>query len=276
MAYYLTVASGPDQGRSILVSEGEVLIGRSPSAHLQLKDPAISWEHAVARIEDGRLVLRNLSALGTKIRGKRISTDTRLAAEDEVELTEATRLLVVAEQAESGATLSPLAIVLIALLLLGVSGGGVAAVLMMESSSDPPVTARHWRQGYVRLLERMEQWQVQGSMPQRAVELFRNAWRLEQVSINTRAARQWEELNSMFLTLTAPELTGDQLTLAESAGSTSKALNVIMGWDQKANASDFEFNTTDAYADALVWFVRKRAEITRKAAAAAEAGKGSK
>lgn len=276
MAYYLTVISGADEGRSCEVEGDQVLIGRSPQAQFPLKDDSIAWEHAVVRRENGRVLIDNLAAGGTRVRGKRITTPTRLAPEDEIELSPTCRLLFIEQRtAERPPTLAIVMAAIVLVLLIG--GAGAYAYVSLSKPGAKPMTTAHWRTAYTRLGARFDQWSAQGLVPERALARYRNAWRLEQVGLFADAATNWEELNSILLTLSAPAVTGDDLTMAESASHTQRALNVIMGYDPSARHTDFEWNRDDAYADALVWFVRKRAVIARKAAQdAGQTGKKKK
>ncbi|MEM8836429.1 MAG: FHA domain-containing protein, partial [Planctomycetota bacterium] len=86
MPYYLAVTTGPDEGKSCEVDGGSCLIGRSDAAELKLEDESISWEHARVVEEGGKVFLENLSALGTSVKGQKISGRYRLQPNDEIEL----------------------------------------------------------------------------------------------------------------------------------------------------------------------------------------------
>lgn len=264
MGYYLTVIMGSDQGRSFTIEDDQVVIGRSPSAQFVLADESVAWEHAVVKKDDGKWTLNNLSAAGTRVRGKKIAAPTRLLPEDEIELSPTCRLKFAEEVvAREGPPIAVL--ILVGVLLLALLGAGATyAVYAFAAPGARPITDAHWRAAYVRLDERIDAWTTTGQMPPRAQLLFRNAWRLEQIADWSDATGNWAELNSLLLTERQPTLTGDELTLSESASPTQKALNVLMGYDRTAQATDFEWATDNAYADALVWFTRKRATITRQ------------
>jgi len=264
MSYQLLVISGADEGRRFDVGEGEILIGRAPEAPISLKDESVSYEHAIVRIEDGRLYLQNLSAMGTTVRGRKVSEQTRLSPNDEIELSAKCRVLV--ELTEGGAgpnklVLGAVAAVLVLVLIF-------AAVFMMgrNKGGSPPVTMSHWTKAYITLGERLESWTDQGRIPSEVVLMFRDSWRHEQAKDYAIAAGKWERLNSAMLAMPSPLEEEDDSTFAELAGSNSQALTVLMGWSQTANTSDLQWTTDRAYADALVWFVRKRAQISRKRA----------
>lgn len=275
MGYYLTVISGPDEGRTWALEEASVMIGRSPSAGFVLQCESVAWEHALVEVKDGGVTISNLAAGGTRVRGKRISAPTRLSPQDEIELSPECRLLMAEEQTAAKPPVALIAVV--ALLLVGLIGfGGVYAYSTLTDEGQRPISVLHWRRGYARLDQRLDMWATRDEVPGRALQLFRNAWRLEQVKAYNGATRNWEELNSILLTHISP-VTGDDKTMSESASGNAKALNVIMGYDRRTPSTDYEWNTDNAYADALVWFVRKRAAITRKLAAdAADAGKKKK
>lgn len=277
MGYFLTVIMGSDEGRSHTIEGDQAVVGRSPSAQFVLADEGVGWEHAVIARVDGKWTVNNLSAAGTRVRGKKITAPTRLAPQDEIELSPTCRL-VFAEEAD--ATDRPSAGVLIAvgaLLVLLIGIGAAYAVYAFSSTANRPITPNHWRAAYVLLDARLDRWAAAGKMPPRSLQLFRNAWRLEQVSDWVNSASNWEEMNSLLLTQREPSLTEDNLTMSESASPTQKALNVLMGYDRSGHATDFEWDTDNSYADALVWFARKRSAITRQLAEdTGQAGKKKK
>jgi hypothetical protein len=266
MGYYLTVIMGTDEGRSLTIEDEQVMIGRSPSAQFVMGDESVAWEHAVVAREDGKWTVNNLAAAGTRVRGKKITAPTRLAPQDEIELSPTCRLMLVEQQDATDRPSPGVLIAIAALLVLLIGAGAAYAVYAFSSSAPRPITPTHWRNAYVKLDERLDHWTTQGSMPPRALQLFRNGWRLEQVHDWMGATRNWQELNSLLLTQRDSGITGDDLTMSESASESQKALNVLMGYDRTAQATDFEWATDNSYADALVWFARKRSTITRQMA----------
>ena len=94
MAYFLTITHGTDKGKTFPVESGECIIGRSPSSTIVLHDESVAWEHAVVRETAGRLVLQNLSALGTRVKGRRVGQEIRLGASDEIQLSDRCRIQV--------------------------------------------------------------------------------------------------------------------------------------------------------------------------------------
>ena len=262
MSYELVVISGADEGQRFEVAEGEMLIGRSGDAAVSLSDDSVAFEHAIVREMDGKLHVQNLSALGTIVRGRKITEETRLAANDEIELSRSCRILVEVSDDRGGSKTGLLIAAAAALLLLVVAGAAV-----MVAGGGPrrvPMTQAHWRTAYVNLGERMDLWQSEGRIPQDITLLFRNSWRQEKAGDYRAASEQWERLNSAMLSLPTPLLDDEESnTFAQIARPTPKALGVIMGWDKSVVSTDFEWTTDEAYADALVWFVRKRAAISR-------------
>lgn len=263
MGYFLSVISGVDEGKSCLIGQGEVLIGRSPTATLSLKDETASWEHAVVLESEGKLIVRNLSALGTRVRGRRVTGDTKLAPNDEIELSPTCKLLVV-EQSEVEKPTSPLTIALIAAVALLILGGLAAGMFLMNQQDSRPISGVHWRAAYTRLNERVERWEAERLVPSEIGDLLRDGWRYEQIENIKGANERWLRLSSMLLTLRARPITGDGLTFAESTPPSRRALHVLMGYDTTGRSGAPEWNSDDAYADALVWFARIRAETTRK------------
>ena len=120
MSYELVVISGADEGQRFDVTDGEVLIGRSGDAAVSLKDESVAFEHAIVRVEDGKLYIQNLSALGTIVRGRKVTEEMQLAANDEIELSRSCRLVVEQSDAAGGSGKGLLigAVAVIALLLV--------------------------------------------------------------------------------------------------------------------------------------------------------------
>jgi hypothetical protein len=83
----LICLSGPDAGREFPLATGHSEIGRSPEAHVQLKDPAVSRVHARLRSDTGVHVLETVSERnGLFVNGEMIDGSVELRAGDEVEL----------------------------------------------------------------------------------------------------------------------------------------------------------------------------------------------
>jgi len=264
MSYQLLVISGADEGRRFDVGEGEILIGRAPEAPISLKDESISYEHAIVRIEDGRLYLQNLSAMGTTVRGRKVSDRTRVSPNDEIELSAKCRVLV--ELTESGGGPNKLVLGVVAVVLVLVLIGGAAIMMRQNKGGPPPISMSHWTTAYIALGERLDSWTDQGRIPADVALMFRDSWRHEQAMGFSVAAGKWERLNSALLSMPSPLEEQDDRTFAELASANGQALSVLMGLSVTANTSDLQWTTDRAYADALVWFVRKRAQISRNRA----------
>jgi hypothetical protein len=266
MALYLTVTSGADEGKSFRVDAGECLIGRSPSSTIVLRDESVAWEHVMVRVDGGRATLQNLSALGTRVKGRRVSDEVRLGNNDEIELSEDCRVVIqqrigrVAVRGRSRLLLPALAVALVIVIL-----GGVVYVALQPSEPPPrPVTERHWRQAYRRIEDRMDQWTKRGEFPEPGLAIYREAWGLEQAVNYLAAAAAWQRLRSLLLTVQLPGPNPENRTIAESpVASQQKALAVIMGWDLDTSTGGYQWDTDKAYADALTRFVKRRVEINR-------------
>lgn len=270
VAFYVTVTQGADEGKTFRIEPGECTIGRSPSNTIVLHDESVAWEHALIREQDdGKLVLQNLSAMGTRVKGRRVTDETKISSNDEIELSDDCKVLIQQRLGRgAGPRLSRRAGVLLAAVGLVIVLGAGAAYLMRPAGPPPRrVTMAHWKQGYIRIEHRMEQWVARRAFPEEALTVYRDAWRLEQALNPEAAAATWEQMRAILLTLPYPGAKkGEDTRMAEMAGPTSKALRVIMGWDLDSSSTDFRWNTDAAYADALAWFVRRRAEYTRQEA----------
>jgi pSer/pThr/pTyr-binding forkhead associated (FHA) protein len=265
MDYSLTVTCGADAGRSFEIASGPCTIGRAPSCAVVLSDDSVAWEHAVVTADNGLLQLQNLSALGVRVRGRKVEGWVRLRARDEIELSERCALRV--EQRRTAASAggpTGLTKILVAsiVLLLAVAGG---AALWVGRSAPPerPVTADQWRLAYNRIEQRLADWHERGWFPTEGLAAFREAWRLEQAGDAAAAADHWEAVRSLLLPLPLPGGVNDERTITQAAGVTRKALEGIMGRDPEAGGTDPRWSTDESVADALVWFVRYRARIAR-------------
>ena len=86
MSFQLTVISGQDEGREILLSDGETTLGRSTRAKIQLGDLSISRQHCVFLLRGDELTVTDAgSSSGTIVNGSR-TTQIVLNAGDELRL----------------------------------------------------------------------------------------------------------------------------------------------------------------------------------------------
>ncbi len=70
----LIAESGPDAGKSFLLSSAQNLIGRNPSAQVTLSDPTVSRRHAMIRVDSDRATVTDLgSRSGSNVDGELIS-----------------------------------------------------------------------------------------------------------------------------------------------------------------------------------------------------------
>lgn len=268
MGYRLTVIRGVDEGKSFPIDDGPCTIGRSPECSVVLHDESVAWEHALVSTEGGPPWLENLSALGARVRGRKIEGRIRLRPRDEIELSEQC-VLRVERTATARAAQGPtrLTKILLAVILLAVVvGGGMALLVGRSTPRERPVTAEQWRLAYNRIEQRVALWTDNGWFPPEGLAVMREAWRLEQAGDSAAAADRWEALRSMLLPLPMPGTASDERTITQAAGSTRAALEGIMGRNKEADSSDPRWNTDESLADALVWFVRYRARIARSEA----------
>ncbi len=264
MAFYVTVTQGADEGKTFQVEPGECVIGRSPSSTIVLQDESVAWEHVMLREAEGLLTVENLSAAGTKVKGRRVTSELKLASNDEIQLSEQCKVVVHQKAGGRRRGLSKRArLVLIGLAALIVV---VALAVWRLQPPEPPrrqFTHDHWRHAFARIEDRLERWTDRNDFPEEALTVYRDAWRLEQALNPAAASERWERMRAMLLTIPFTRGNGKEVRLAEMGGDDSRTLRVIAGYDTASSSTDFQWNTDDAYADALVWFVRNRAKYTR-------------
>ena len=163
MAFYLSVIGGADEGRSFRLDTGDYIIGRSPSAKVILKEESVAWEHALLKVDGVKLTVQNLSAAGTKVKGRKIAEPTRLASHDEIQLSDNCRLLVEQRMSGSG-QVSPFLLGLLLVLLLIIVAFGFKQ-LSAGGVAERPMEPQHWRQAYTRIVDRVEHWTQLGYFP---------------------------------------------------------------------------------------------------------------
>jgi ABC-type multidrug transport system ATPase subunit len=85
--YWLVVQQGPEPGRKIDLADGEIVIGRDPSANIVFDSTAVSRQHARLRVDDRSVWLEDLgSSNGTYLNGEKIQSRTALKNGDQVSL----------------------------------------------------------------------------------------------------------------------------------------------------------------------------------------------
>ena len=264
MAFHVTVKGGEDDGKSFKV-DGQTIAGRSPDCSIRLTDPSVSWEHAALHDRAGRLVVQAISAAGLRVNGETVTSEGRLASGDRIELTDTCSLVVAerigAEEKRRSGYLLPVTLLLV--LLVGAFGIGQA--LDDDEVPVPAMTIDHWRTAHRRLVDRMTEWQMRGEFPAEAEALFQDAFRLEVAGNRGLANERWETLRAVLLTLQVPGENHEGLSFAEAASTGSRSLEVIMDWATDTSLSmNPTYRTDAAYADALFWFVNRRANSSRQ------------
>jgi len=83
-ALQVILETGPEETHSL--SEGEVIIGRSPDCDVQIDDPGVSRQHARLTVESGEVVLEDMGSKNfTFIDGERLSGPTALSPGAEIQ-----------------------------------------------------------------------------------------------------------------------------------------------------------------------------------------------
>lgn len=262
MEFLVEIVTGADAGKAVRVGEKPLLIGRSDAAGIRLTDESVSWEHATIRVTDGKLSIENLSALGTKLRGQKLSGVTRLGLGDEVELSPQCRLKVSPMDAGAGSSMSPLTVLLLILVLL-LGGGGIAVAVALKNQGPPPIAAtdENWANAARELEQRLDVWATSRKVPEKMLAVFQDAIRLERAGDTATAAVRWRALSAALLTQPMPDAIDGRPTFAENYSGNSKALSVLMGLPGAGSVSDERWLSDRSFADALVRFVNRRAEL---------------
>ncbi len=89
---YIIFLAGTHVGKIHHLQEGELILGRDPKANLVIDDPAISRQHSVLKLSEGKVTIRdNGSTNGTFVNGQRV-TQAQLMDGDKIQLSSSTIL----------------------------------------------------------------------------------------------------------------------------------------------------------------------------------------
>jgi len=267
MAYHLTIVFGVDAGTVFAVEEGQsCAVGRSEGSNIRLEDEAVAWEHAVLIVEDNRLYVENLSALGTMLNGRPVTEKTRVVAGDRVELAPNAVLAVGSDQSSGSGGGSMLTV--LALIGVVVIGAGIAATLvwnvMLKDKFAPPAaqatSQADWGSVYFRLSGKVSQWSEDGKVPEEFVALFESAWRYETLGETRQAHKTYGNLINNLMILQDP--VASNKSFAAAASNDAKELGVYLGRVATEDPEQMPWAGDAKHASALVWFVRNRYKLT--------------
>ena len=83
----LFVIGGVDRGRSMLLHDGDNILGRSRAADFVLGDRSVSQQHACVHVGPRGIVIADLgSATGTAVNGRAVTEDVRITSGDVITL----------------------------------------------------------------------------------------------------------------------------------------------------------------------------------------------
>lgn len=263
MAYHLTIVFGADAGTVFAVEDGQsCAVGRSEGSNIRLEDEAVAWEHAVLLVEDNRLYVENLSALGTMLNGRPVTEKTRVVAGDRVELAPNAVLSVDSDQSSKSGGGSMVTV--LALIGVVVIGAGLAATLvwnvMLKDKFAPPAkevsSEADWDSVYFRLSNKIDQWVENGQLPEEFAAQFESAWRFETLGEVKEAHQTYADLINNLMML--PDPANPDKSFASSASGDAKELAVYMGRIASEDPEQMPWAGDAKHASALVWFVRNR------------------
>lgn len=91
---FLLITRGANTGHALALDRSAVVIGRAEDVDLQVPDRAVSTVHAIVRIDpDGAASIQDLrSTNGTRVNGRKITTEHPLKEGDEITIGAATSL----------------------------------------------------------------------------------------------------------------------------------------------------------------------------------------
>jgi hypothetical protein len=189
----IRVIKGPDAGAELTLPVGPTLVGRSASAGLRLDAPDVSWEHLVITRSGDDYTLENLSANGTWIEGNKVSGQCKLRLREQIRLSDKTVLRL--EPVGAGSLMAgrwqPIAVALVLLFL------GLIGYLLLKPARGPGVDD-DWTRAYGLVGPWMERAERARRLPAGTADLFREAWRQEQLEDYKHSQHAWLRLKMSF------------------------------------------------------------------------------
>jgi pSer/pThr/pTyr-binding forkhead associated (FHA) protein len=268
MAYHLSIVFGVDAGTTYAVEDGQrCAVGRGESSNIQLDDEAVAWEHAIFTVEDNRMFVENLSALGTKVNGRLLTEKTRLSPGDRVEFAPNAVLSVSTDQGSGQGSGGGLMVVL-ALLLVVILGAGIAATVLWNTvfkerfqPQQVAITNDNWQTVYDRLIIKLDQWVEQDKTTAELPARLETAWRFENLGDRRAAHTAYQEIMTNLMVL--PEPVAGKVSFAAAASPKGRELAVYLGRDPAEDPAQMPWAGDGMHASALVWFVRTRHNATK-------------
>lgn len=266
------VILGPDKGQEFKLPPGPQVVGRGARAQLRVTQEDVSYEHALITRENDEYFVENLSAVGTWIGDARVAGKTRLRVGDKIRLSpDCVLQLDPADGSSVGSLRVILAVALVFML------GGVVAVAFYSNDGPKYVsTTDNWSGAH----DAIASWAMQSPGNKRvspaAVDLFKQAWRVDQTGNYDQSKKTWLKLQ-ILLASEESQLRGtpqlvkdDQAAVKKPALREASLQSLLTPTIPPRKLSD------DEMAAALLQFVRRRLDwAIRNAGGGGLGGMGS-
>ncbi len=271
MAYHLTIVFGADAGTTFAIEEGQrCTVGRSEESDIRIEDDAVAWEHAVLFVEDNRLFIENLSALGTKVNGRPVNERTRTVNGDRIEL--APNAMLTVESTQSSASGSGSMVVVLALIGVVILGAGVGATILwnfvLKDQFVQPAEQSQpadWAAAQKRFEEKLAEWVEEQRVPAEFLAAFERAWRFQRLDDTRGANRAYKDLMKDLIVLQHPLAENPRFagrSFAASASPKGEELRVYLGLDRGQDPATMPWASDETHASGIVWFVRQQIRRT--------------
>ena len=271
MAYHLTIVFGADAGTTFAIEDGQrCTVGRSEESNIRIDDDAVAWEHAVLFVEDNRLFIENLSALGTKVNGRPVTERVRTVNGDRIEM--APNAMLTVESTQSSTSGSGSMIVVLALIGVVILGAGVGATLLWNfvlkdqfvEATEQRETA-DWASAQNRFESKLREWVDEQRVPAEFLASFERAWRFYQLDDTRGANRAYKNVMKDLVVLQHPLSADPRFAGRSFAGTASpkgEELRVYLGLDRGQDPDTMPWASEESHASGIVWFVRQQIRRT--------------
>lgn len=239
----LRVIRGPDEGLSVKLASGQTLIGRSGRAGLKLSGEDVSWEHALITRSGDDYLLENLSSFGTYLEGTRLTNPVRLRPREQIRLSPQTVLRVEAVDGSG----RPLGSRRMLWWVAGIAVVVLLGLLVAKAVISASTPRDDWDRAYGIIDPWVSSEIRRGRLPQTALEMFREAWRLEQVMDYKNSRFAWLKLQLLLDSL------ADKRDFAGLSRSDPQALQRLLTPQLGDSESD-----DDQLAAAWAQFIQRR------------------
>jgi len=185
--FLIRIIKGPGEGTEHRIALGETIIGRSEKAHVKIAAPGVSWEHAVISRTGDDYFIENLSANGTFVNDTKITAKVKLRPRDQIRLDADTLLRFQSPTGSEGLLSSTRFLWTAAIIMVLI----IIASIVFHPFRAAAEDKQDWPRTFVTLCDWVDQRVADHTLPAAASSVFRNGWRLDQISDYSDAKVEW-------------------------------------------------------------------------------------